>query len=115
VDLHAAARSAIALACKCVHFVSPESIPEHLGMCEGLVESRGWLELKRIFPRVHDMMSGARAFESSRAFVPHPVSWTREGGIEIAPPPSIVDPDATVRSCFIGHAAVIAARAATGV
>src|SRR5262249_36733444 len=33
--------------------------------------------------------------------VPHPVSWTPEGDIDIAPPSSIVAPDATVRSCFI--------------
>ena len=44
-----------------------------------------------------------------------PVSWTREGDIKIAPPSSIVDPDATVRSRFIGHAAIAAARAAAGV
>src|SRR5262249_42906602 len=42
------------------------------------------------------------------------VSWTREGDIKIAPPPSIVDPDATVRSRFIGHAAIAAVRAAMG-
>ena len=47
--------------------------------------------------------------------VPLPVSWTREGAIKIAPPPSIVDPDATVRSGFIGQAAIAALRAATGV
>jgi hypothetical protein len=47
--------------------------------------------------------------------VPLPVSWTREGDINIAPPPSIVDPDATERSRFIGHAAIAAIRAATGV
>jgi hypothetical protein len=44
-----------------------------------------------------------------------PIPWTREGDINIAPPSSIVDPDATVRSRFIGHAAMAAARAATGV
>src|SRR5437016_2598842 len=37
------------------------------------------------------------------------------GDINIAPPSSIVDPDATGRSRFIGHAAIAAARAATGV
>ena len=47
--------------------------------------------------------------------VPLPVSWTREGDIKIAPPPSIVDPDATVRSRFIGQAAIAAVRAAIGV
>src|SRR5215471_16399911 len=47
--------------------------------------------------------------------VPLPVSWTREGDIKIAPSPSIVDPDATVRSGFIGHAAIAAVRAAIGV
>src|SRR5262245_4198729 len=34
-----------------------------------------------------------------RPGVPLPVSWTREGDIKIAPPPAIVDPDATVPSC----------------
>ena len=38
-----------------------------------------------------------------------------EGDTNIAPPPSIVDPDATERSRFIGHAATAAIRAATGV
>ena len=47
--------------------------------------------------------------------VPLPVSGTREGDIKIAPPPSIVDPDATGRSPFIAHAASAARRAATGV
>jgi hypothetical protein len=47
--------------------------------------------------------------------VPLPVSWTREGDIKIAPPPSIVDPNVTERSCFISHAAIAAVRAATGV
>src|SRR5262249_1966103 len=47
--------------------------------------------------------------------VPHPVSETREGDTNIAPPPSIVDPDATVRLRFITHAASARARAATGV
>ena len=47
--------------------------------------------------------------------VPLPVSWTREGDIKIAPPSSIVDPDATVQSGFIGHPTIAAARAATGV
>ena len=37
------------------------------------------------------------------------------GYLRIAPPPSIVDPDVTVRSRFIGHAAIATARAATGV
>src|SRR6266567_5959260 len=32
--------------------------------------------------------------------VPLPVSWTREGNIKIAPPPSIVDSDATVPIAF---------------
>ena len=50
-----------------------------------------------------------------RMSVPRPVSWTREGYLNIAPPPLIVDPDATGRSRFIGHAAIAAARAATGV
>jgi hypothetical protein len=44
-----------------------------------------------------------------------PVSWTREGDITLAPPPSIVDPDVTGRSRFIGHAAMAAARAPIGV
>jgi len=35
--------------------------------------------------------------------------------VKIAPLPSIVDPDATVRSRFITHAAIAWARAATGV
>ena len=47
--------------------------------------------------------------------VPLPVSWTREGDTKIAPPPSIVDPDVTERSRSIGHAAIAAIRAATGV
>jgi hypothetical protein len=47
--------------------------------------------------------------------VPLPVSWTREGDITIAPPPSIVDPDVTKRSRLIGQAAIAASRAATGV
>ena len=47
--------------------------------------------------------------------VPLPVSGTREGDIKIAPPPSIVDPDATGRSRCIGQAAITAIRAATGV
>ena len=47
--------------------------------------------------------------------VPLPVSWTRKGDMNIAPPSSIVDPDATGRSHFIGHAAIAAVRAATGV
>ena len=47
--------------------------------------------------------------------VPLPVFGTREGDIKIEPPPAIVDPDATVRSRFIGHAAIAAALAATGV
>jgi Protein of unknown function (DUF1275) len=47
--------------------------------------------------------------------VPLPVSWTREGDIKIAPPPSIVDPNVTERSCFSSHAAIAAVRAATGV
>ena len=48
------------------------------------------------------------------SYVPHPVSGTREGDIQIAPPPTIIDPDATGRSRFIGHAAIAASRAATG-
>ena|SRR5215470_10329123 len=47
--------------------------------------------------------------------VPLPVSETREGDTNIAPPSSIVDPGATVRSRFIGQAAIARARAATGV
>src|SRR5437870_2315629 len=42
--------------------------------------------------------------------VPLPVSWTRKGDMNIAPPSSIVDPDATGRSHFIGHAAIAAVR-----
>jgi len=37
------------------------------------------------------------------------------GDTNIAPPSSIVDPGATVRSRFIGQAAIARARAATGV
>jgi hypothetical protein len=44
-----------------------------------------------------------------------PVSWTRAGDVNIAPPPSIVDSDATGRSRFMSHAAHAAARAAAGV
>ena len=47
--------------------------------------------------------------------VPLPVSGTREGDTKIAPPSSIVDPDVTERLRFIGHAAIAAIRAATGV
>jgi bifunctional non-homologous end joining protein LigD len=47
--------------------------------------------------------------------VPVRVSGTREGDTDIAPPLSIVDPDATVRSRFMVHAASARARAATGV
>ena len=47
--------------------------------------------------------------------VPLPVSWTREGDINIAAPSSIVDPDASERSRFMGHAAAIAMRALAGV
>jgi len=47
--------------------------------------------------------------------VPLPVFGTHEGDTNIAPPSSIVDPDATARSRVIGHAAPRAARAATGV
>jgi len=47
--------------------------------------------------------------------VPLPVSWTREGDTNIAPRPSIVDPDVTEGSHFIRHAAIAATRAATGV
>jgi hypothetical protein len=47
--------------------------------------------------------------------VPLPVFGTREEDIKIAPPPAIVDPDATVRSRFIVYAAIARARAATGV
>jgi hypothetical protein len=37
------------------------------------------------------------------------------GENKIKPPPSIVDPDAAVRSRFIRHAAIAAGRAAIGV
>src|SRR5262249_31804651 len=47
--------------------------------------------------------------------VPLPVFGPREGDINIAPPPSIVDPAATVRSRLISLAAIAAVRAATGV
>jgi len=47
--------------------------------------------------------------------VPLPVFGTREGDTNIAPPTSIVDPEATVRSPVIGQAAARAARAAAGV
>ena len=64
----------------------------------------------------HRSMTGGRNLSQPSALcVPLPVSWTREGAIKIAPPPSIVDPGATVRSRFIGHAAIAAIRAATGV
>jgi hypothetical protein len=47
--------------------------------------------------------------------VPLPIFWTREGDVNMAPPASIIDPDATERSRFIRHAAIAAVRAATGV
>jgi hypothetical protein len=47
--------------------------------------------------------------------VPLPVSGTREGDTNIAPPPSIVDPDVTERSRVIGYPAIAAIRAAIGV
>jgi aminoglycoside phosphotransferase (APT) family kinase protein len=54
-------------------------------------------------------------FDAHGGDVPLPVFWTRAGDIAIASPPSIVDSDATERSRFVGHAAIAAARAATGV
>jgi hypothetical protein len=50
-----------------------------------------------------------------RPVVPLPVSWTREGDIDVAPPPSIVDPDAIVRSRVISQVAMAAARVTIGV
>jgi len=84
---------------------------ERLRFERGLLRQRG---------RVCQQCDGSVGLHQRRhaglqSSVPHPVSWTREGDIDIAPPPSIVDADATVRSRFIAHAAVNAARAATGV
>ena len=47
--------------------------------------------------------------------VPLPVFWTAEGDTDIATPSSIVDPEVSVRSRFIDHAAAIAMRAFAGV
>ena len=63
-------------------------------------------------PSARMLNSSGLLFDSC---VPLPASWTREGDIEIAPPPSIVDPDATEQSRFMHHAANAAVRAATGV
>jgi catechol 2,3-dioxygenase-like lactoylglutathione lyase family enzyme len=70
-----------------------------------------------IITPVGDRYYGLRDFIISDPdrFVALPVFGTREGDIKIAPPLSIVDPDATVRSRFIGQAAFAAVRAATGV
>jgi len=69
-------------------------------------------KIERFLTRVGDSAEHDRIL----ATVPLPVFGTREGDTNIAPlPPSIVDPEATVRSPVIGQAAARAARAAAGV
>ena len=62
--------------------------------------------------RHHDGGSGILDLETP---VPLPVFWTPEGDTDIATPSSIVDPEVSVRSRFIDHAAAIAMRAFAGV
>ena len=65
---------------------------------------------------IHGLPAAASALSGGGVdLVPLPVSETREGDTNIAPPSSIVDPGATVRSRFIGQAAIAAVRAAIGV
>jgi hypothetical protein len=85
-----------------------------LRVCEEALGDASSQQLSRTPHAAHNL-GLEPAFPLVVAPVPLPVSWTHEGDTNIAPPSSIVDPDATVRSRFIGQAAAIARRAPAGV